>query len=245
MVKIVNTIYKSEKVGFETGEKDYRYVKAEEEIWEGEILLVEHCLCVEEYECMRLAIIINEELFKNLYPRKECETEEEKEELCLEKIKKNVFGREGKYLLGLDVSRINNSRTPNATVKYFGDLGVVYGCNLSYVYANKKIEKGEEICIWYGKGYFGEEEICEKEFEIGTEEIKERYNLYRKSERCKEIMFRHTIIYYGVYVDDDAIYRTEKFKRKVKENGGKEVDDEYVEGWIERMREKIKMMEGV
>ena len=240
--KITNTIFKSNKISFETKDADYRYVKSINNIKQGELLLIEHCYCNEDFDIIPDVIRTSPELFDNLYPRTVPWNESfmekltsELAELCREKAQKNSFGDKGIYSIGLDISRFNHSNTPTASVNYlsnsFKDIEVT--CYLQYVYANCDININEEITIWYGKKYFGENiEYIEPPFKIENKYINTIASQYIRKDVCSNIIGNHICIYYGLYLLNDMIYPTNRFLKYFTENEKKECTKKNIINWV-------------
>lgn len=149
-----HTIFKSDKISFETGESDYRLVRAKESLDVGEVLLAEHCFMCHKYEHVLEAIKKSPELFSNLYPRVPGAK-------CEEKASKNMFYSDGTFHIALDTSRFNHSTEPNAILTFPTFINAeegVYLCVI-FTYANRFIQAGEEITIWYGNKYFDDDSI--------------------------------------------------------------------------------------
>ena len=218
--QLTNTIFKSSKILFETKNDDYRYVKTKSEIKKGELILIEHCYCHNNIEQLRNVILNSPDLFNNLYPRKTIWNEnmiqkltDEVSEMCCEKAQKNAFGIDEKYMIGLDISRFNHSITPNASVKYL-DINIEQevNCCLLYVYAHNTINTNDDINISYGNAYFGENvEQIDSLFKLENNYINKIAQQYITKEICKNIVFNHICIFYGLYLIDDIICPTKRF----------------------------------
>lgn len=245
--EIRNTILKSKKINYETGENDNRYVKAKEEIRVGEIILIEHCYSSKKIEMISNVIYNNPELFNNLYPReKEWDEEliqkgiEELSKLSYKKTRKNAFCKNGVYMIGLDISRFNHSIEPNVTVKYLEcETEEEEKCNIIYVYAHENINKEEEITISYGNGYFGDKKIKEVLFKLERNYINKIVEQYLKKDKCKEIVFNHICILNGIYFINDMICPTERFIEYYKKEEKKECNKENVIEWIKERKDKF------
>jgi hypothetical protein len=246
--KITNTIFKSNKILFETKDDDYRYVKSTSNIKQGEILLIEHCYCNEDFDIIPDVIRTSPELFDNLYPRTMPWTESfmdeptsELAELCREKAQKNSFGDKGMFSIGLDISRFNHSNTPTASVNYLsnGRKDVEVKCYLQYVYAHCDINIDEEITIWYGKKYFGENiEYIEPTFKIEKNYINTIASQYVKKDICSNIMGNHMCIYYGLYLVNDMICPTNRFLKYFTENEKKECNMKNIANWVLEIKKR-------
>lgn len=246
--QITNTIFKSNKISFETNDDDYRFVKSTQKIKRGDLLLIEHCYSTDDSGMISNVILKSPELFDNLYPRKMSwnenfiqTTTDELLELCNEKAQKNSFGRNGVYSIGLDISRFNHSNTPNSSVQYLylntavKDTDVC--CRVLYVYAHCDINTDEEITIWYSKGYINEyfnENVQEyiPSFKLETNYIQNVYFQYIKKDICKNIMFNHICIYYGLYLINDILSPTPRFLEYFTKNIKKECNTQNIINWM-------------
>lgn len=243
--QIINTIYKSKKISVETKNDDYRYVKTLEEIRKGEVILIEHCYSTNNINRISHVIQNSPELFNNLYPRKVNWDESiignptnEIFELCHEKAQKNMFGTNNIYAIGLDISNFNHSTTPNATVKYcrFKINKKLY-CFIQYIYSHDIINKNEEITISYGNEYFGDNINNEPiEFKLKDNYIEKIVEQYLKKDICKNIMFNHMCISYGIYFVKDIICPTDRFIKYYTNTFGKIFNMENTLEWIMQFR---------
>ena len=251
---ITNTIFKSNKISFETTKDDYRSVKAVKEINIGEILLIEHCYASNNFNHLSNVVIYSQELFNNLYPRKMLWDEEtiinnipdEIIDLCAEKIQKNCFKRDGKYAIGLDISNFNHSISANATATCV-DVNVeqIVCCFISYVYAHKFINIGEEINIYYNKNiYFGDGDTIETanvdvEFKLSNHYINKIVLQYVKKDICKHIVLKHICIYYGLYITNDTIFYSKKLQEYFTKTIKKECNHQNIKIWLIQMEENL------
>ena len=172
-----HTIFKSPKISFEWDkETDNRYVKATEDIFEGDLILIEHAITTtnleDNYNTLVLNILYNESLFNQLYPRKKIynvddvingKIDDEYIEAITEKIEKNCFRTTNKnsdkiyHSLPVDFVNFNHSKEePNINFHHI----VIDVPNLEnpififYAVCCKDIIKGEELLINYGNDYF-------------------------------------------------------------------------------------------
>lgn len=193
MVYYTNLIFKNRKIYFDTSDNENHKVVALEDINEGDILLIEHLASNESSTKIICYVRNNKELFDNLYPRprtyeyedraKGSDTEKEVDKLATEKVQKNVFGINVNsgghyYAIGVYVSKFNHNRNSN-TVMNIENIG--HKKQLCYVAitANQNIQKGSEITINYGKGYFDETEGIELPQSIDiTDTVKNILNKY-------------------------------------------------------------------
>lgn len=168
-----NVIFKNRRINFDESDNENHKVLASEQIKAGEILLIEHLVNHKSVSNMLSYVKNNKDLFESLYPRSRSysyedraigsDKEDEIMELAIEKVQKNVFcinGRNGEkyYALGVNVSKFNHKRMPNT----YMNIAKMHGNNkcLCFVAIKSRmnIEKGEEITINYGRGYFSESE---------------------------------------------------------------------------------------
>ena len=152
-------VFISELISFATKEGDYRYVLATRDIRQGELLLVEHCYSAPSFDKLATVIKATPLLFNELCPRDvvwdssiPVDSSERVAALCKEKTIHNAFGHEGMHLIGVHATKFNHSDEPNATVKIvqcrLREIEII--CNFIYIYANKDIVAGQEVCTWYG-----------------------------------------------------------------------------------------------
>lgn len=254
--KITNTLFKSNKISFETKDDDYRFVKSTQNIKKGEILLIEHCYTTDKCDMLSTVISKSPELFNNLYPRKMSwneeqiineEMDENTEELCYEKAQKNAFGDNGLFYIGLDISNFNHSDMPNACVSY---SNFSYGkdtedcCNLLYIYSNRNITNDEEITIWYNVAYFDKKSVekYKPPFKLDNRYIENIHIQYMKKDICKNIMFNHMCNYYGLYLVNDMICPTKRFLEYFKNNVKKECNQQNIIYWMVEQKKKYNYL---
>ena len=250
-----NTILKK-NITFETKDDDYRFVKSTQRIKQGEVILIEHCPSVDDLNMLPNIILNSPELFDNLYPRKISwnesfiqEATNEISELCDEKVKKNSFGFDGRFYIGLDISNFNHSNTPNASVNFIDITNITEDpamrCALLYVYAHRDINIDEEITIWYSSGYikeyFTDENIEEY---IPTFKLESNYiNIigmqYMEKEICKNIMVKHLCMYEGLYIYHDMVCPTKRFGEYFVKNVKKECNIQNIQDWLKQLKYSI------
>jgi len=246
--QITNTIYKSKKISFETKNDDYRYVNTLEEIRQGELILIEHCYSTNKNERLAHVIQNSPKLFNNLYPRKINWDEsmiqnitDDVSKLCCEKTQKNAFGINEMFTIGLDISKFNHSITPNATVKY-NDFKIRkdISCFIIYIYSHDTIKINEEITISYGNAYFGDNIKNEPaEFKLDGNYIKKIVEQYLKKDICKNIIFNHICISYGIYFINDMICPTKRFFEYFTNNFREECNLENIKNWIIKFKKQF------
>jgi hypothetical protein len=225
-MEVIRTIYKNNKIEY-INEKDYWMIKSKKEIKKGDIILVEQCFCENEKESSvknKMIVKINEELFNELYPRKNKWIEEYKylddenlNEMLNEKILKNCFSSKQGIVLGYNISKINHSKNPNAkTFEHTIEIGKEIYTKILNVEAIRDINANEEIYIIYGKGVrFGEEIEIRADEEIKEENklIEKIIDQYIKKESFKRtILIQLCIIELGLYLLKDEIIITPRFQ---------------------------------
>ena len=236
-----HTIFKSNSISLKTKDNDYRYVTAKNHIKKGELLLMEHCYTNTTLDSMTNAILMNNKLFNNLYPRKEQWTvkllskegqTEDIKSLLTEKAQKNVFGSQSNdYSVCLEISNFNHSTTPNAFVKrqkyVIDENTTLFIMCLSSI---NEINIGEEIFISYGKDYFGDNScICDYSYTTNVDVLVTRImQQYLQSESCRYIIINHVSASHGLYFDDDSLYPTNRFLTTFKND----ITSENIYGWI-------------
>jgi len=240
------TIFKSNKISFETREYDYRYINSKQKINAGDLLLIEHCYVSKDIKMIFALIKYNAELFDNLYPRTKkweesiiYDNSESIDNLVCEKAQKNIFGGEY-YTLNLDISKFNHSSAPNAIVKYLNidnDSGVpIY---ISYITAIKPIDIGEEITIWYGNSYFRENTDIDLNFNIDSNLINNIASQYLKKNKCKQITFNHLRAEYGLYYHNDLPITSKRLLDYFKNILKKECSVENINEWCNKLAVKF------
>jgi hypothetical protein len=224
--KSTYTIFKNRKISFEKRENDYRYVKANEDINEHELLLVEHVITKDDLYKLGSHVKFDDDLLKNLYPRNETDILIDKNdnnitEIVFEKVQKNAFGKDNIYTLGKDISLFNHSINPNCIVSYNDILipDLEYEIErINYVYSIKKIKKEEELFIYYGKNYFGDKEEIIINYIDSNYLVKNIIKKYTEKQIFKKIMLNHICAYYGIYFNNNRIVLTPRVKETIKEN---------------------------
>ena len=215
------------------------------------MILIEHCPSVDDINIIPNIILNSPELFDNLYPRKISwnesfiqEPNNEITELCHEKAEKNLFGMNGIFMIGLDISNFNHSNTPNASVKRtiinISDDPKIR-CALMYVYAHRDININEEITIWYSTGYIKEyftNENIEKyipTFELENNYIQNIAMQYIGKEICKNIILKHMCMHYGLYLHHDMVCPTKRFGEYFTKYTKKECNIQNITYWLDLM----------
>lgn len=235
----VHTIFKTSKITLARKSPEYLYWKTTEPIEEGEILLFEHCYSTPELERLVDVVKHNSDLYNNLKPINDKWTEKNLQDTSAEFIKhvtdkvqnnasKSVDNERKYYTIGKDINYFNNSARPNAILKYFiNDEEFNVPIIMQYIVSDRRIEKDEEITVWYGNDpsqegveYKSNEETYKAKFK---EAIRPIYEEYLATDTFKKVLFSHMCIHYGLYLVNDSICLTPRFieylnKMKIKNN---------------------------
>jgi hypothetical protein len=260
-----HTIYKSPKFSFEWDkENDNRYVKATDDIFEGDLILIEHAATTtnleDNYNTLVLNILYNEDLFNQLYPRKKVyniddiingNIDEEYINAIAEKIEKNCFRTTNNnsnkiyYSLPIDFVKLNHSKEPNINYHHI----VIDIPNLEnpiyifYAVCCKDILKGEELLNNYGNNYFKEDtdltQYMDKSqycFKKNYKKIMKKINDYLDSKDCKDVLFNHHFFTNGlVYINSIKKYiGLPKFRKLLKDDEDIDVSIEDMNEWIQK-----------
>jgi hypothetical protein len=260
-----HTIFKSHKISFEWDkETDNRYVKAVEDIFEGDLIFIEHALITEKlednYNLLVLNILYNENIFNQLYPRKKIynvddvingKIDDEYIEAIIEKIEKNCFRTTNKnsdkiyHSLPIDFVNFNHSKEPNINYHHI----VIDVPNLEnpiyifYVVCCKDILKGDELLINYGNNYFKEDtdltQYMDKSqycFKKNNKKIMKKINDYLESKECKDVLFNHHFFSNGlIYVNSINKYiGLPKFRKLLKDDENIDVSVGDMNEWIQK-----------
>jgi len=227
--KTTYTIFKNRKISFEVKENDYKYVKANNNINEYELLLIEHTITTSSLEKLASFIKFDDDLLKNLYPRKDIDilleknNDKEIDKICFEKVQKNAFNNNnGTYTIGKDISSFNHSINFNcACVEYYikhQDLEYTNE-SINYIYSLKKINFNDELLINYGNKYFNEpEEKIKFNYINSSYLVSNIIKKYIEKEIYKKIAFNHICGYYGIYYNNDNIVITPRSFKTTKGN---------------------------
>ena len=233
-------VFTSNLISFTVKENDYRYVLATQDIRQGELLLVEHCYSAPSFNKLAMVIKASPLLFNELCPRTVVwnssipgDSSEQIVSLCKEKAIHNAFGHEGVHLIGVHATKFNHSSVPNATVKIvrcnLREMGV--SCDFIYIYANKDIVAGQEVCIWYGNQFFGDSKPFLDSFDLDR-----KYNQiardYLSTSVCKQIVVEHLCIHHGLYIIEDTFLTTSAFIEFFNLSVKKEPSVENIQKWV-------------
>lgn len=225
------TIFKSRKFSFEK-EDDNRYVKATEDIYEGDLLLIEHGIyddTQDQYNAITNNLLYNEQLFNEIYPR-DYEynlnevlnpegTNDKFIEAITNKIQSNVFKHEIEakvyHTLLRDGIKFNHSKEPNVNHHYIKiNLPNLPAIVIFFFICYKDIKEGEELFINYGNGYFEEDtdltDYNDKNKWIFTKnkpKINRTIENYLQTPYCRDVVLNHHLINKGlVYIQSQQKY---------------------------------------
>jgi hypothetical protein len=211
------TIYKSRKLEFQWDkETDYRKAIATEDIFAGDLLIVEHGIyddIKKENNILVSNLLYNEELWNEMYPRElsynldDVLTNNNTDNIIdatTEKLNKNIFAHnenEGTFYTLLREGQIfNHSKEPNVNYHHISvpTLDNLPDIKIFYFVAYKDIKKDDEICSNYGNNYFNEDidltEYNNKNSEIFTKnrsKILTKIDKYLESPECRDVITNH------------------------------------------------------
>jgi hypothetical protein len=211
------TIYKSRKLEFQWDkETDYRKAIATEDIFAGDLLIVEHGIyddIKKENNILVSNLLYNEELWNEMYPRELSynlddvlmnNNTDNIIDATTEKLNKNIFAHnenEGTFYTLLREGQIfNHSKEPNANYHHISvpTLDNLPDIKIFYFVAYKDIKKDDEICSNYGNNYFNEDidltEYNNKNSEIFTKnrsKILTKIDKYLESPECRDVITNH------------------------------------------------------
>jgi hypothetical protein len=180
----------------------------------------------------------NSDLYNNLKPIKDTwsdnnlhNTSAELIQHLADKVESNAsktIDNETKYyVLGKEINYFNNSKTPNAILKYSNDSEFNVPIIMQYIVSDRKIEKDEEITVWYGNEpsqegieYKSNEETYKAKFK---DCVRNLYEEYITTDTFKKVLLSHICIGYGLYLVNDILCPTARFmeylnKMKIKNN---------------------------
>jgi hypothetical protein len=212
-----HTIYKSRKFEFEWDKEiDYRKAVATEDIYVGDLLLIEHGIYDDikrENNILVSNLIYNQELWNEMYPRElpynlddvlNNNNTDNIIDATTTKLNSNIFahkeGEETKFTLLRDGQIFNHNKEPNINYHH---ISVPTHENLSdmkifYFIAYRDIKKGEELCSNYGNDYFKEDtdltDYNNKNSEIFTKnksKILTKIDAYLQTSNCRDVVLNH------------------------------------------------------
>lgn len=249
-----NTIFKSDKISFDTKDDDYRFVKAVQNIKKGELLLVEHVYCSKNIKTMASVILSSPELFNNLYPRNIpwnvnilIEPTSEIWDLTYEKIEKNAFKTDDLFFIGLSTPIFNHASEPNSCVS--SSVSIIEDTDvhsaLQYVYSSQDISINEEVTIWYGSKrnneFGGNNQEYNIPFKLENSVIRDTHLQYSKTEIYRQIMFNHICIYYGLYLINNKICPSPRFVEYFTDKIKKDCNEENIMEWMNEQKHKCSL----
>jgi SET domain-containing protein len=225
------TIYKSRKFEF-IWEGDYRKAVATDDIYAGDLLLLEHAL----YDDIKTNdniivsnLLYNENLWNEMYPREldynlddviNNNNTDAIIDATTAKINKNVFRHDevagAYYALLRDGQIFNHLKEPNCNYHHISvptrdDLPQI---KIYYFIAYKDIKKGDEICTNYGNEYFNEDtdlsDYNNKQSDIfikNKSKILSKIDKYLESRECRDVFTNHHFYKHGlVFIQNQNRY---------------------------------------
>lgn len=243
MTEIVHTIFKSPSIQFVEVD-GYRSVRSSRDIEAGDLLLVEHSLACVESSRMVDAVRGNQLLFDNLYPRGQVWTQElfysdESIKLAKEKVQKNMFKNADTFHLGLNASRFNHTKRPNAVIQqmYVERSDLPMHPSFLYIVATEAIPQDREILIWYGNNFFGEHSDEDKYERKKLQDYKTMAEMfvrqYMKKKTFAQVMSLQIVADQGLYKIDKLHAVTERFHQFFRQLTGHSPSMDEVVKWIE------------
>lgn len=255
-----HTIYKSRKIEY-IWDNDYRKVIAVEDIYAGDMLLIEHGLyddITKDDNILISNILYSKKLWDELYPRKieyslddilNSKNTDNIIDAITSKLNANIFKHEEQegtfYTLLRDGIIFNHSKEPNATYHHI-EIPMKEGLStikIFYFIAYKDIKKDEEICINYGNDYFKEDidltEYNKKDTEIFTKnrnKLLTKIDKYLESPECRDVVLNHYFYKKGlVYNQDNNQYISlPAFNRLLKGDEKENITVKEMNEWIQR-----------
>jgi len=258
-----HTIYKSRKLEFIWDKEiDYRKAIAIDDIYAGDLLLIEHGIYDDikrEYNILVSNLLYNEDLWNEMYPRElsynldDVLTNNNTDAIIdatTSKLNSNIFSHkedndEIKFTLLRDGQIFNHSKEPNATYHHisvptpeqFPDIKIFY------FIAYKDIKKGDEICSNYGNDYFKEDtdltEYNNKNTEIFTKnrsKILTKIDKYLSSAECRDVISNHHFFNNGLaYIHKKNQYiALPKFYEVMDKNNNEDITIQEMNDWINK-----------
>lgn len=247
-------VFTSNLISFAVKDDDYHYVLATQDIKQGNLLLVEHCYSAPSFNKLATVIKTTPQLFNELCPRTVKwsssipeDSSEQIASLCKEKTQHNAFGHEGMHLIGVHATKFNHSDKPNATVKIvrcrLTPLDVT--CDFIYIYANKDIVVGQEVCTWYGNQFFGNCVPFVDSFDLDRSYNQIARDYLNTSSTCKSIIVEHLCIHHGLYIVEDTFITTSSFIEFFTKEVKREPTVENIQQWILEQIAKLDTFLGV
>ena len=257
-----HTIYKSRKIEYITVEEnDYRKVIAVEDIYAGDMLLIEHGIyddITKDNNILISNILYSKKLWNELYPRKieyslddilNSKNTDNIIDAITSKLNANIFKHEEQegtfYTLLRDGIIFNHSKEPNAVYHHI-EVPMKEGLStikIFYFIAYKDIKKNEEICTNYGNDYFKEDidltEYNKKDTEIFTKnrnKLLTKIDKYLESPECRDVILNHHFYKKGlVYNQENNQYISlPAFNRLLKGDEKEDITIEEMNKWIQK-----------
>lgn len=263
MNKILNptyTIYKSRKIDY-ICENDYRKVIANEDIFKGDLLLIEHGLYDDiktDNNILVSNLLYNEDLWNEMYPRNlpynlddviNNNNTEALIDATTEKLNANIFRHDENigtyYTLLRDGQIFNHSKEPNATYHYI-DVPTHHNIphiKIFYFIAYSDIKKGDEICTNYGNDYFKENtDLTEYNNKTSDIFIKNRSKIltkidkYLETKECRDVITNHHFYKHGlVFIQNQNRYiALPSFSKLIKGDENEDIKISELNDWINK-----------
>jgi len=252
------SFYKSRKFEF-IWEGDYRKAVATDDIYAGDLLLLEHALYDDIKETNNIIVsnlLYNENLWNEMYPR---ELEYNLDDVInnnntdaiidatTAKINKNVFRHDETtgtyYALLRDGQIFNHLKEPNCNYHHISvptrsDLPHI---KIYYFIAYKDIKKGDEICTNYGNDYFKEDtdlsDYNNKQTDIfikNKSKILSKIDKYLESRECRDVITNHHFYKHGlVFIQNQNRYISlPSFNKLIKADEKEDIKISELNDWV-------------
>lgn len=252
------SFYKSRKFEF-IWEGDYRKAVATDDIYAGDLLLLEHALYDDIKETNNIIVsnlLYNENLWNEMYPR---ELEYNLDDVLnnnntdaiidatTAKINKNVFRHDETtgtyYALLRDGQIFNHLKEPNCNYHHISvptrpDLPHI---KIYYFIAYKDIKKGDEICTNYGNDYFKEDtdlsDYNNKQTDIfikNKSKILSKIDKYLESKQCRDVITNHHFYKHGlVFIQNQNRYISlPPFNKLLKADEKEDIKISELNDWV-------------
>jgi hypothetical protein len=258
-----HTIYKSRKLEFEWDKEiDYRKAVATEDIYAGDLLLIEHGIYDDikrEDNIITANLLYNQELWNEMYPRELAYNLDDVLnnnninniiDATTAKLNSNIFAHKeqdgDKYTVLRDGQIFNHSKD-NYNITYH-HITVPTHHNLPdmkifYFIAYRDIEKGKEICSNYGNDYFKEDtdltDYNNKNSEIFTKnrnKLLTKIDTYLSSAECRDVILNHHFFNNGLaYIQQKNQYiALPKFYKTLNKNDDEDITITEMNEWINK-----------
>lgn len=220
----MGTVYQNPSI-YVKDENDYKSVCTKNDIYFGEIVLIEHVFTNKINVCSTI-IEHNKYLFDQYYPR--CHQSDNMTEIVQNKRLANNFTYDDNMNTLTDfITKFNHSCTPNCMTIMKSDYKME-NTNITFleIYAVRNIPPDTELTISYGpksaherdfectcgKTLQEREKICNIYDNIGKSLIKKNYELsnnyiyaYLETAISKKILFYHYLSNRGIFMNDDKV----------------------------------------